>query len=446
MPKKKPKPLTIRDRVVELRRVKASELIANPKNWRTHPDAQKAAMRGILAEVGYVDALMARELPGGTLQLIDGHLRADVSPDAIVPVLVVDLDEAEAAKVLATFDPLAAMAETNAVALDELLRELDVGDAALQEMLAGLADDAGLYQQLEGATAGEVTEDEIPEPPKVPVTKPGDVWLLGDNRLMCGDSTSQADVDRLMGGLKADLCFTSPPYGQQRDYTAEGKAKCADWEGLMRGVFGCLPMADAGQVLVNLGLIHRENEWQPYWEPWIEWMRAQGWRRFGWYVWDQGFGLPGNWNGRLAPSHEFVFHFNRDAQQPAKWIGKKSENIKKRNEGESTMRGKDGKTKKFTNPAASAQPTKIPDSIIRVGRQVGSDGHPAQFPVAFPAFAMNCWPGLAYEPFSGSGTTIIAAEQLNRLCHAMEISPQYCDVACLRWEKLTGKKAVLCTT
>ncbi|MFO2171358.1 hypothetical protein QOU18_29160, partial [Pseudomonas aeruginosa] len=101
------------------------------------------------------------------------------------------------------------------------------------------------------------------------------------------------------------LCFTSPPYGNQRDYTSGG---ITDWDGLMRGVFAHLPMAGDGQVLVNLGLIHRDNEVIPYWDAWLGWMRSQGWRRFAWYVWDQGPGMPGDWQGRLAPSFEFVFH------------------------------------------------------------------------------------------------------------------------------------------
>jgi hypothetical protein len=78
---------------------------------------------------------------------------------------------------------------------------------------------------------------------------------------------------------------------------------------------------------VNIGLIHRDGEWVPYWEGWIEWMRSAGWRRFGWYVWDQGWGLPGDWNGRLAPSHEFIFHFNHVAGLLRKTVDKKPENI-----------------------------------------------------------------------------------------------------------------------
>ena len=136
--------MKIRDRIKELRRVKASELLPNPKNWRTHPKAQQDALKGILAEVGYADALIARETDAG-LMLIDGHLRAESTPDSAVPVLILDVTEAEADKILATLDPLAALAETNAQALDALLREVESGSAAVQEMLAGIAEGAGLY-------------------------------------------------------------------------------------------------------------------------------------------------------------------------------------------------------------------------------------------------------------------------------------------------------------
>ena len=129
--------MQIRDRIKELRRVPASELIPNPKNWRTHPVAQQDALRGVLAEVGYADALIARETPEG-LMLVDGHLRAETTPDSDVPVLVLDINEAEADLMLATLDPLAAMAEANGESLRILTETLEVESVAVREMLQGL--------------------------------------------------------------------------------------------------------------------------------------------------------------------------------------------------------------------------------------------------------------------------------------------------------------------
>jgi hypothetical protein len=127
--------MQIRDRIVELRRVEAKDLIANGRNWRRHPPAQRAALRGLLAEVGYADALIARELPNGKLQLIDGHLRATTTPDAIVPVLVLDVTETEADKILLTLDPLAAMAESDTERLKALLLSVRTDDTAVEELL-----------------------------------------------------------------------------------------------------------------------------------------------------------------------------------------------------------------------------------------------------------------------------------------------------------------------
>src|SRR3954470_10644674 len=117
--------MQIRDRIRELRRVRAAELRPNPRNWRLHPEQQQNALRAVLAEIGYVDALLARECDDGTLELIDGHLRAETTPEQTVPVLILDVDEHEAGKILATFDPLAAMAEIDAAKLSELAGQLD---------------------------------------------------------------------------------------------------------------------------------------------------------------------------------------------------------------------------------------------------------------------------------------------------------------------------------
>jgi ParB-like chromosome segregation protein Spo0J len=141
--------MNIRNRVKSLRMVPASDLRPNPKNWRTHPKAQQDALRGVLSEIGLADACLARELPDGSLMLIDGHLRAETLGDGAVPVLVLDVNEAEADKLLATLDPLAAMADSDAARFEELLHTVNTSSQALQELIADTAKQAGLYENLD---------------------------------------------------------------------------------------------------------------------------------------------------------------------------------------------------------------------------------------------------------------------------------------------------------
>jgi ParB-like chromosome segregation protein Spo0J len=182
----------IRDRIKDFRRVKASQLRPHPKNWRTHPAAQQDALRGVLAEIGYADALLARQLPDGSLELIDGHLRAETTPDAEVPVLVVNLDDAEAAKLLALHDPLAAMAEADEDVLRELLDGMETESDALRAVLDDLL----------GEPPGDEKEDEPPP-------SPSDVDIQDAFQVVveCGDETQQQEVyERLTReGLKCRL-------------------------------------------------------------------------------------------------------------------------------------------------------------------------------------------------------------------------------------------------
>jgi hypothetical protein len=133
--------MQIRDRIRELRRVKAADLRPNPRNWRVHPPKQQDALRGVLAEVGYADALLAREMPDGSLMLVDGHLRAETTPDAIVPVLVLDVNEAEADKILLTHDPLAGMATVSDERLRTLLASVETESGAVRELMAALKEE-----------------------------------------------------------------------------------------------------------------------------------------------------------------------------------------------------------------------------------------------------------------------------------------------------------------
>ncbi len=156
--------MQIRDRIKELRRVRAADLRPNPRNWRTHPPQQQDALRGLLAEVGYADALFARELADGTLVLIDGHLRAETTPDAVVPVLVLDVDEREADKILLTHDPLASMATVSEENLQSLLADVQTENAAVRSMLDLIAAPADKTIAADSpATPPERPEISVPE-------------------------------------------------------------------------------------------------------------------------------------------------------------------------------------------------------------------------------------------------------------------------------------------
>jgi hypothetical protein len=146
--------MKIRDRIKDFRRVRASLLRPHPKNWRTHPEAQQDALRGVLAEIGYAGALLARELPDGTLELIDGHLRAETTPEMEVPVLVLDLDEHEAAKLLALHDPLCDMAEANEEVLAGLLDIVETENDAVQTLLDGMLSEPDATTEEPASEAG----------------------------------------------------------------------------------------------------------------------------------------------------------------------------------------------------------------------------------------------------------------------------------------------------
>lgn len=411
--------MQIRDRVRELRRVRAGDLTPNPKNWRTHPKAQADALRGILAEVGYADALLARELPDGSLILVDGHLRAETTPEQEVPVLVLDIDEAEADKLLLSLDPLAALAETNAVALDALLREVDTGSEGLQQMYADLAEAAKLYQDGDK----EIVEDEVPEPPVDPITKPGSLWLLGDHRLLCGDSTKAEDVDRLMAGAKADLCFTSPPYALGKSVSLSGNRKMSakanpygdhednaeEWDRLMRSWFAVSDQAVSDAWVVNVQPLAGNKRGL------VRFIADNAGRLVDVATWDKGHAAPQMAAGVMASRYEWMIIFS-------------SNDGASRSVPLSSWRG--------TVQSVYAGPPQRGNEF--------SDVHAATMPLHVPAWVMQtlCDQSKSvYEPFCGTGTTLIVAEQLGRKCYGMEISPAYCDVIVKRWETLTGKKA-----
>ena len=176
---------TIRDRVRELRRVRAGDLRPNPKNWRRHPEAQAAALKGLLSEIGYADALIVRELPDGSYMIIDGHLRAETTPDMMVPVLVVDVTEEEADKLLLALDPLAGMAESDSERLADLIRTVQTDNAAVEELFRRTAGnriwELVRRQELEQADVLPDLADELRQKWQ---TKVDQLWRIGLHRLI----------------------------------------------------------------------------------------------------------------------------------------------------------------------------------------------------------------------------------------------------------------------
>jgi DNA modification methylase len=412
---------SIRDRIVEFRRIPASQLLANPRNWRRHPARQKAALRGVLEEVGYADALLARHTPDG-LMLIDGHLRAETTPDQVVPVLILDVNEDEANKLLATLDPLTGMAETDKLALKDLAALIHTDSEEIRDLLNNLS---GL--------AGESPQDAIPALPVTPVARVGQIWRLGKHRLLCGDSTNPADVQRLMGDERAMLFATDPPYavsysGGSHPATRANRGKAnrnKDWSGQYREA---APSADAidqtdGGRDFYLRFIRTAIEHAI--EPNAAW--------YTWHASKRQAMLESVWEELGAFVHQQIIWFKSRpvltysvfmwAHEPCLfgWMKSAKPMVERKKEGG------------------------YPSTVWEVpNAEVESNEHPTSKPNRLFAIPMELHThvgDLCYEPFSGSGSQLIAAEQLGRRCYAIELEPRFVDVAIERWEKLTGQKA-----
>jgi DNA modification methylase len=414
--------LDFRDRIRELRRVAARELVPNPRNWRRHPARQAAALRSVLNEIGYADALLTRALPDGRLMLIDGHLRAETTPDQLVPVLVLDVDEGEANKLLATLDPLAGMAETDELAFKDLASFVQTDSAELRELLDGTA-----------GIARESTQDVIPALPVTPVARSGQMWQLGKHKLLCGDSTRPSEVARLMGEERAVLFQTDPPYavgytGGSHPATRANRGKAnrnKDWSGQYREA------APSPDIESNSELGR---------EFYLRFIMAAIERAIrpnaAWYAWHASARqsmLEAVWNQVGAFMHQQIiwvksrpvltYSIYMWAHEPCMfgWIKGQKPEVERKQEGG------------------------YPSTVWEVpSAEIETNEHPTSKPNRLFAIPMELHTSpsdLCYEPFSGSGSQLIAAEQLGRRCYAIELEPRFVDVAISRWEKLTGQKA-----
>lgn len=319
----------------------------------------------------------------------------------------------------------AELAEWDTTALAETLRALQSEDFEVEASGYSESEIDALIEGLGSELLGvdkEIIEDAIPEPPVDPITKAGDLWILGEHRVLCGDSTNADDVARVMGGKKADLCFTSPPYnlgkfvglrnGHRKGMSSaynDIKDDSSDWKSLFRG-FTDLAITHSLLVAVNVQMLSGNKI------ALCELIGEYASHIVDTAVWVKTNPPPAMAEQVMSSAFEFIIMLSPE-KTPTRRI----------------LTGSFGRgqlSNVFSHGTASGH-----DSSI----------HGAVFPIAVACHYVGNLTKTGdtiYEPFCGSGTTLIAAEQLGRKCFGMEISPQYCDVIVKRWENLTGMVGV----
>lgn len=385
----------IRDRIVSFERVKARDLKANPSNWRTHPRMQSGVLKGVLADVGYADALIARRV-GEELILIDGHLRKSLDPDQTVPVLVVDLDADEADRLLAVLDPIAGLAGADPGALSALLDRIQTTDEAIEDLLERLR--RSLPAERKPRPGHDLAEAKVGT---------GELWRIGEHLLACKDSREPA----AFAGLGSfDLMITDPPYGV--DYV--GKTldalripgdRPSELAQLLDAVF-----ANAANVLKPGAPVY---VFAPSGKQLVEFLGAFS-RHFSLrqiLVWAKGRIVLGH--GDYHYAHELVIYGNAAG--------------KRRRRGGLGWYGGDAKSSVLTYPSPLASPDHPTPKPVELVKELISNSSRRNARVL--------------DPFAGSGSTLVAAAQSNRSSAGIELSARYASVALSRLQEETGQAA-----
>ncbi len=392
-------------RAVAIRQVPVEALIPYARNARTHSEAQVALIAGSIREFGFNNPVLV----DGENGIIAGHGRVEAARRlgmAEVPVIeLAHLTDAQKRAYILADNRLAEQA-----GWDRELLALELGDLAdLGVELGELGFEGAELDALFAHGAADPREEATPEPPETPVSRPGDLWCLGTHRLLCGDATKAADVTRLLGGVAPHLMVTDPPYGVRYDpawRNETGAAKTtrvgkvanddrADWReawalfpGDVAYVWhGALHAGTVAESLEACGFAIRSQ---------IIWAKERLVLSRGHYHWQHEPLLYSVRNGGKG-------HWSGDRKQSTLW------QIPSRDQDAQTIHG-----------------TQKPVECMR--RPMLNNANPGQ---------------AVYEPFCGSGTTLIAAETCGRVCLAMELDPAYVDVAVRRWEEFTGEVATL---
>jgi DNA modification methylase len=412
MPKAKDK---IRVRVKELKMVLASKLVPSPKNFRRHTDGQRAALNGILEEVGFAGAVVTRQLDDGRFEIIDGHLRADVGGDEEIPIVVTDLSDAEADKVLATYDAIGGMAEIDVPSLEKLVDDLHFENVSLDEMITEVISAAAPILP-ESPFSGEGSDTVPSAYPEKPVTSDGDVWLLGGHRLVCGDCSRGDRLSSLLVGEKYDLLITDPPYG----------VSYADKNRFLNVV------APANRIQKPIQHDHSTpEEMSSFWNKTFFSVRRFASPGASYYV-------TGPQGGDLLLLLQALSHAKFPLRHMLIW--KKNNHVLGRSDyhykHEPIIYGwVEGASHRWYGDSSQM-------SVWEIDKPHASKLHPTMKPLVLyeRAIVNSSKTGdVVCDPFAGSGTALIASENLSRRCFAMEIDPGYCDVSIKRWAQHTGR-------
>ena len=373
------------------------QILFNPRNWRVHPLNQQNALKGVLEEVGWVQEVIINQRTG---HLVDGHLRCQLAAREgakTIPVKYVDLSEEEEALVLSTLDPIAAMATTDKAKLDELFASIESENADVLKMLDDIAEKERLEYAKRDPVDAEPQIDRAAELNEKWQVVTGDLWQIGEHRLLCGDSTKREDVERVMAGEKADMVFTDPPYNvasESRNYAAD-KSKAmkdlsqSEWDKNF-DITAVFPMLD--EILAQDCAVYVcTSQWlvQTIWE----WMWK--WSDFCFYcVWCKPNPMPSlskrhwTWATELIPyavRGKHISNFPSDGHALNWWAIPKDKDTE--------------------HPTEKV--LEVPTRAIQFSSNKGA---------------------IIFDGFCGSGTTMVACQNLNRKCRAIEISPNYCAV------------------
>lgn len=380
------------------------ELNENCRNWRVHPPEQIAALTDTIATVGWAGAILMNERTG---LIIDGHARKKVAIEqgaTSVPVLIGDWSEEQEKTILATFDPIAAMATADAGMLAQLLAEISDSTPAIDAMLAELSAANPMVTDTPEPGAGGDEFDATPDSGPTR-TALGDLWLIGGrHRLFVGDCTVPENVTRLMGGAKPHLMVTDPPYGVEYDPDWRNKALRSDGTPSDGRAVGTVTNDDRA-------------DWRE------AWALFPGDVAYCWHAGRHASSVQASleaadfeircqiiWAKNMFAIGRGDYHWKHE---PCWYAVRK------------------GKTGHYNGDRSQT-------TVWEIDKPRKSEtGHSTQKPVECMAKPIenNSNPGDAiYDPFLGSGTTLIAAHRLNRTCYGMEISDRYADVILKRCE------------